>query len=430
MAPLRIPGDKSISHRALMLAVLGRGRSRIRGLLQSADVASTAGALRRLGASIPDLASETIEIEGLGLRGLGENPHDTARATAWAAAHALDCGNSGTTARLMAGIVAGAGLTARFEGDASLSARPMRRVAAPLEAMGARVELPGHGGLPMIVHGGPLHGLTWHSEVASAQVKTAILLAGLVADVPVEIHEAAATRDHTERMLQARGVDVRTEDRTVTLVPRARLDAGDIDVPGDPSSAAFFVGLAAIGAVGDVTLANIGINPGRTGAFRVLRRMGVTLRYDDESLQGGEPVATVVARGGGSLRATVVTPEEVPSLIDELPLIACVAACAAGETRVTGAAELRVKESDRIRAVVSNLRAIGADAEELPDGFVVRGSERPLRGTVTTHGDHRIAMAFGVLGARAGNAITLDAPSCVAVSYPSFWDDLARVRLR
>lgn len=417
MPPLRVPGDKSISHRALMLAVLGSGRSRIRGLLRSADVGSTAAVLRALGATIPDLATETLEIDGLGLRGLR------------ASAEALDCGNSGTTARLMAGIVAGAGLTARFVGDSSLSARPMRRVAAPLDAMGARVELPEHGGLPMLVHGGPMHGLTWRSEVASAQVKTAILLAGLVADVPVEVHESAATRDHTERMLQARGVDVRTEELTVTLVPRGRLDAGDIDVPGDPSSAAFFVGLAAIGVTGEIALANVGINPGRTGAFKVLRRMGVTLRYADELQQGGEPVATVLA-SPGTLRATVVAPAEVPSLIDELPLIACVAARAGGETRVTGAGELRVKESDRIRAIVSNLRAIGAEAEELPDGFVVRGSDRPLKGMVTTHGDHRIAMAFGVLGAVAGNAITLDDPSCVAVSYPSFWDDLAHVRRR
>jgi len=417
VVPLRVPGDKSISHRALMLAVLGSGRSRIRGLLRSADVGSTADVLRRLGATIPDLAAEAIEIEGLGLRGLR------------APTRALDCGNSGTTARLMAGVVAGAGLTARFEGDASLSARPMRRVATPLEAMGARVELPAHGGLPMVVHGAPLHGLTWRSEVASAQVKTAILLAGLVADVPVEVHEPAATRDHTERMLMARGVDVRTEEFTVTLVPRGRLDAADIDVPGDPSSAAFFVGLAAIGAAPEIALAGVGINPGRTGAFHVLRRMGVTLRYADETMQGGEPVATIVATGG-ALRATQVTPAEVPSLIDELPLIACVAARAEGETRITGAAELRVKESDRIRAVVSNLRALGADAEELPDGLVVRGSDRPLRGAVTTQGDHRIAMAFGVLGAVPGNLVTLDDPSCVAVSYPNFWDDLAHVRRR
>ena len=373
--------------------------------------------LRALGASIPDLATGMIEIDGVGLRGLR------------ASADALDCGNSGTTARLMAGIVAGAGLTARFVGDSSLSARPMRRIAAPLEAMGARVELLEHGGLPMLVHGGPLHGVTWHAEVASAQVKTAVLLAGLVADVPVEVHESVATRDHTERMLQARGVDLRTEESTVTLVPHGRLDAGDIDVPSDPSSAAFFVGLAAMGVAGEIALANVGINPARTGAFKVLRRMGVTLRYADEVQQGGEPVATLLA-SAGTLRATVVVPAEVPSLIDELPLIACVAARAGGETRVTGAGELRVKESDRIRAVVSNLRAIGADAEELPDGFVVRGSDRPLKGVVTTYGDHRIAMAFGVLGAVPGNAITIDDPSCVAVSYPNFWDDISSVRRR
>ena len=189
-----------------------------------------------------------------------------------------------------------------------------------------------------------------------------------------------------------------------------------------------FAGLAAMGGAPEVTLENVGINPGRTGAFQVLRRMGASVRFEGVTEQGGEPVATVVARPG-SLRGTVITPDEVPSLIDELPLLACVAARAAGETRVTGAGELRVKESDRIAAVVANLRGIGAEAEELPDGFVVRGSDRPLAGRVITHGDHRIAMAFGVLGAVAGNAITLDAPSCVDVSYPTFWDDLARVRL-
>ncbi len=417
MGPLRVPGDKSISHRALILAVLGRGRSRIRGLLRSADIESTAEVLRALGATIPDLGEETIEIEGVGLRGLR------------VAARPLDCGNSGTTARLMAGVVAGAGITARFVGDASLSARPMRRVSAPLEAMGARVELSAHGGLPMTVCGESLQGITWRSDIASAQLKSAILLAGLVGDVPVEVHEPAMTRDHTERMLQARGVDVQTEGLVVTIVPRATLDAGDIEVPGDPSSAAFFVGLVAIGGAPEIALANVGVNPGRTGAFHVLRRMGVRLRYADELVQGGEPVATLIATAG-TLRSAIISPDEVPSLIDELPLLACVAACAEGETRVTGAAELRVKESDRISAIVSNLRAIGADAEELPDGFVVRGSDRPLAGTVTTHGDHRIAMAFGVLGVLSRNSIVFDDPSCVAVSYPTFWDDLARVRRR
>jgi len=415
MTSLRVPGDKSISHRALMLAALGRGTSRVRGVLRSADVRATAGVLRACGVTIPDLDAAELVIEGVGLRGLR------------APVASLDCGNSGTTARLMAGVVAGAGLTACFEGDASLSGRPMRRVAAPLEAMGARVELPAHGGLPMTVHGASLHGLTWRADVASAQVKSAILLAGLVANVPVEVHEPAATRDHTERMLRARGVDVRTEGLDVLLQPRARLDAGDMDVPGDPSSAAFLAGLAALGVSGELRLENVGVNPGRTGAFQVLKRMGASLRFEAVSDEGGEPVATVVVRGE-ALRGTVITPDEVPSLIDELPLLGCIAARADGETRVTGAGELRVKESDRIKAVVDNLRAVGADAEELPDGFVVRGSDRPYVGRVRTHADHRIAMAFGVLGATPGSTIAIDDPSCVAVSYPTFWDDLARVR--
>ena len=415
---MRVPGDKSISHRALMLAALGRGPSRVRGILQSADIASTASVLRALGVTIPVLDAPELVIEGVGLRGLSSPARD------------LDCGNSGTTARLMAGVVAGAGIVARFTGDASLSARPMRRVAAPLEAMGAKVTLPANGGLPMTVQGTALRGVTWHPEAASAQVKSAVLFAGLLANVPVEVHEPAPTREHTERMFAARGVDVRTEGLVVSLLPAARLDAGDVDVPGDPSSAAFFAGLAALGGTsGALEIENVGINPARAGAFRVLVRMGAALTFESMATQGGEPVATVVA-GGGGLKGMEIDPDEVPSLIDELPLLACVAARAAGETRVTGAAELRVKESDRITAIVANLRAIGADAEELPDGFVVRGSDRPLVGRVVTHGDHRIAMAFGVLGALRGNDIEIDDPSCAAVSYPTFWDDLERVRKR
>jgi len=413
---LRVPGDKSISHRALMLAALGSGQSRIRSLLQSADVESTAGVLRALGVPVPRLDTEEVIVDGVGLRGLKQPSAQ------------LDCGNSGTTARLMSGIVAASAVEATFIGDASLSRRPMRRVAAPLTAMGASVTLPEHGGLPMTIRGAQLRGLTWHPEVASAQIKTAVLLAGLVADVPVEVHEPAATRDHTERMLRARGVDVRSEGLIISLLPTGRLDAGDVDVAGDPSSAMFVVGLAALGGVrgGELRAENVGINPSRVGGFRALTRMGAPLRYEDVSEQGGEPVATI-ACAGGTLRGITITPEDVPGLIDELPLIACVAARAKGETRVTGAAELRVKESDRISAVVESLRAIGADAEELPDGFVVRGSDRPLSGRVVTHGDHRIAMAFGVLGALPGNEIEIDDPSCVAVSWPTFWDELARL---
>ncbi len=412
---LRVPGDKSISHRALMLAALGKGESRVRGLLCSADVHSTAGVLRALGASIPAIAPEAFAVRGAGLRGLRES------------ADALDCGNSGTTARLMSGVLAAIPFDSRVVGDASLSRRPMKRVARPLEAMGARFAFESGDGLPMMVHGGLLRGLTWFSETASAQVKSAILLAGLVADVPVEVHEPAATRDHTERMLRARGVDVRTDGNAVTLLPAGRLDAADTDVPGDPSSATFFVALAAMAAAGSLSIDHVCVNPSRAGAFRALAEMGALIGYEEMHDDGGEPVARLVV-SPRPLRGITIAPDAVPSLIDELPMIACVAARAEGETRVTGAAELRVKESDRIATVVRNLRAVGADAEELPDGFVVHGSDKRYRGKVETEGDHRIAMAFGVLGALDGMAIEVDDPACVSVSYPAFWSDLARVR--
>jgi 3-phosphoshikimate 1-carboxyvinyltransferase len=411
---LRVPGDKSISHRALMLAALGKGESRVRGLLSSADVMSTASVLRSLGAAIPAITPAELTVRGGGLRGLRESAGD------------LDCGNSGTTARLMSGVLAAIPFDSRVTGDASLSKRPMKRVARPLEAMGARFEFSGGDGLPLTVHGGLLRGVTWFSEVASAQVKSAILLAGLVADVPVEVHEPAATRDHTERMLRARGVDVRSEGNVATLLPNGRLDAADTSVPGDPSSATFFAALAAMADGGTLGIEHVCVNPSRTGAFKALAEMGALISYEDVHDDGGEPVALMVV-SPRLLRGITIEPGMVPSLIDELPMIACVAARAEGETRVTGAGELRVKESDRIAVVVSNLKAIGADAEELPDGFVVRGGDRAYRGRIRTHGDHRIAMAFGVLGALDGNSIEMDDRDCVNVSYPDFWRDLARV---
>ena len=411
---IRVPGDKSISHRALMLAALAEGASTVRGILPSADVRSTAAVLRSLGVPIPDLERETVSIAGVGRSGLRTS------------AAPLDCGNSGTTARLMAGILAASPFTSSLVGDASLSRRPMRRVAAPLQAMGATIAPSTDGGLPMTIHGGPLRGLTWHSETASAQVKSAILLAGLVADVPVEVHEPADTRDHTERMLRTRGIDVRSEGGSIALVPGATLLPLDTEVPGDPSSAAFFVALAAMSGGGTIELEHVGINPTRTGAFNVLTRMGASIGFEDFADVGGEPVARLVV-SPRVLGATTIEPQEVPSLIDELPILACVAARAQGETRVTGAGELRVKESDRIAVVVRNLRAVGVDADELPDGFVVRGSDRPLAGRVVTHGDHRIAMAFGVLSVVSGRAIEIDDRDCAIVSFPGFWEVLAHV---
>jgi 3-phosphoshikimate 1-carboxyvinyltransferase len=411
---LRVPGDKSISHRALMLAALATGETRLRGVLQSADVHSTAGVLRALGAEIPQLGPE-LRITGSGLRGLR------------ASSAPLDCGNSGTTTRLMAGVCAGYPFESVFVGDASLSRRPMRRIARPLEAMGAQVMLTADS-LPMTIRGGRLRPIEWMNEKSSAQVKSAILLAALVGGVDAVVREPEASRDHSERMLRASGVAVTAHDKAVKIVPAAALRPLDLAVPGDPSSAAFFAALAVLADRGELHLRGVGLNPTRTGFYAALRRMGAALRFEDEHDQGGEPVGTIVASASaGTLRATTAQGAEIPSMIDELPLLACVAARAAGTTEIRGAAELRVKESDRIAAVVANLRTLGADAEELPDGLRVTGSDRSLRGRVRTHGDHRLAMAFGILGAIPGNAITVDDPACAIVSFPGFWELLGSV---
>ena len=412
---LRVPGDKSISHRSLIFGALAEGESRVTGILQSADVHSTAGVLRALGVNIPPLSPDFV-IRGVGRRGLSQP------------ATGLDCGNSGTTTRLMAGVVGATPVSGTFIGDASLSRRPMRRIARPLEAMGARVTLADHGGLPMTIRGGALHDIEWQSEVASAQIKSAVLLAALVAGVRAKVTEPARSRDHTERMLQARGALIHANGTGVVIEAASPLAALDTAVPGDPSSAAFFAGLGAIADDGELRLEHVCVNETRTGFLMQLQRMGATLREDNRRLEGGEWVADIVV-SPGQLRGTTVTEADVPAMIDELPLLACVAARANGETVITGASELRLKESDRIAAVVSNLRAIGAEADELPDGMRIQGSDRPLRGRIVTHGDHRLAMAFAILGAARGNAIDVDDRDCVGVSYPGFWDDLARAHI-
>lgn len=412
---IRVPGDKSISHRALILSALARGKSHVRNILESADVQSTAQALRALGASIPPLSSKIV-VTGKPAREL------------WSSEAHLDCGNSGTSARLLAGVAAGAGLKATFTGDASLSRRPMRRVAEPLRAMGAVVELAPHGGLPMSVVGGPLRPIAWESTIASAQVKSAILLAALFGGVRAMVTEPHLSRDHTERMLLARGVELTTRGHgtTVEIAGGQTLRPEDVVVPGDPSSAAFFVALGLLAGEADLQLENVCLNPTRIGFIEALRRMRGNVEVHDQRDQGGEPVGTLVPKPS-QLSGIEVNADEVPAMIDELPLLACVATRARGATVVRGAAELRVKESDRITTVVENLRAIGATAEELPDGFRVTGSTNPLHGRAVTHGDHRIAMAFGILGSLHGNDIVIDDRECVAVSYPAFWSDLAGV---
>jgi 3-phosphoshikimate 1-carboxyvinyltransferase len=410
---LRVPGDKSISHRALIFSALAVGESRVTGVLQSADVTSTAGVLRALGAELPQL-SGAMTIRGSGWGALRQPTTD------------LDCGNSGTTTRLMAGVAAALPIAARFCGDASLSRRPMRRIALPLEAMGATVELSPHGGLPMTIRGGSLHDVSWDSQVASAQVKSAILLAALVSGAGARVSEPVRSRDHTERMLAARGAHVHVSDTVVSLDRGSRIEPLDVDVPGDPSSAAFFAGLAALADSGWLRLERVCVNETRIGFLAQLARMGAQVVEESRALEGGEWVANLVV-SSGELHGTVVDPADVPSMVDELPLLACLATRAQGETTITGASELRVKESDRIAAVVANLRSLGADAEELADGMRIRGSSRPLRGRVETHGDHRLAMAFGILGVADGNQIDVDDRECVGVSYPAFWRDLDAV---
>ena len=320
----------------------------------------------------------------------------------------------------MAGIVAAHPFAATFVGDASLSRRPMRRVAEPLEAMGARVALDSGDGLPMTVQGASLHSIGWTTRTASAQIKSAILLAALTARVPVTVTEPRLSRDHTERMLRGRGVEVTVDGTTISLGVAQRLPAVPITVPGDPSGAAFFVALAAMYPGAEVRIPDVCLNPTRAGFMEVVRRMGAPVESQDGT-------HTIIARPAPHLRGVTVGGDEIPSMIDEVPILAALAARADGETIVRGAGELRVKESDRIAATVANLRAVGAEADELEDGLVVRGSQRPLRGRVVTHGDHRLAMAFGVLGSLPGNDIVVDDPACVAVSYPNFWDDLRRV---
>lgn len=407
---VRVPGDKSISHRALILGALASGESRISGLLDSADTRSTASALRALGAQVPELTSR-MRFNGRGLRGLS------------AAAGDLDCGNSGTTVRLLAGVTAAHPFASRFTGDASLSRRPMKRIAEPLSAMGADVEFERDDGLPMTIRGGRLAGVAWNTRGASAQTKSAILFAGLCGRVQVSVMEARRSRDHTERMLASLGAPLNVENNTVTLSPVDSIGPLDLAVPADPSSAAYFVALGVLGVAREVVMPDVCLNPTRIGFVETLKAMGADIECRDKTASAGDSVATVIARPS-TLRSIIIAGEAVPAMIDELPLLACVAAAAGIDIEVRGAGELRFKESDRLAVVVSNLRALGAAAHELDDGFRVNAGSGRLAGRVTTHGDHRIAMSFGVLSRLAGNAIEIDDADCVAVSYPRFWDDL------
>jgi 3-phosphoshikimate 1-carboxyvinyltransferase len=419
----RVPGDKSIGHRAVLFAAIADGSATVRGLSGGGDNRSTVACLRRLGVSIVDVAPGVVTVDGHGLEGLRASADD------------LDCGNSGTSMRLLSGLLASRPFTSRLVGDEYLHARPMRRVADPLRAMGARVEgQPGKKAEeiypPLVVSAlaqGKLIGLTHHSKVASAQVKSAILLAGLAAEGVTTVIEPERSRDHTERMLAAMGAPLTVEDLTVRIDPRGwdgRLRARDFEVPGDLSSAAFLLGAAALVAGSRVLVKGVGINPTRTGVVDALQKMGALITIHDERVVGGEPVADLEC-AGGALTGIEIAGELAVRAIDELPLLAAVAAHATGPTRIRDASELRVKESDRIAATAAMLRALGASVEEHPDGLTIAGGGRVASGVVESHGDHRIAMAGAVCALGAEGETLIRDTGNVATSFPSFAATLA-----
>ena len=428
MRRIRVPGDKSVTQRALIFASLASGESRLRGLLPGEDPQATAAALRALGVDIPPFDGDGAEvrIQGVGLRGLQEPRHD------------LDFENSGTGARLMLGVLAGQPMNVTVTGDASLRSRPMGRVTDPLSKMGAVFREVGEPDrLPLEVRGGTLEPLDYDSPVASAQVKSALLLAGLVSGALVLVSEPHRSRDHTERMLSMSGVSVVSHEaggvwRVELRDPPERIAPLDLEVPGDFSSAAFFLALAILdGVEGGLEIEHVGMNPTRRGLLDVLDRMGASVGADPFAEEdGGEPVSSLRGRPS-KLIGTTVGADEVPAMIDEFPVLAILAARAEGVTRITGAAELRVKESDRILVLVENLRAVGVRAEELSDGLEIEGGDHPLAGRVSSHHDHRIAMAFGVLGALPGNRIEIEGADVADVSFPGFWgmlEDLTAAR--
>jgi 3-phosphoshikimate 1-carboxyvinyltransferase len=420
-----VPGDKSITQRALILSALSEGKSRLSGLLHGGDADSTAGALRALGVQIPLLPSDggEIRVQGVGLNGLV--PSDGV----------LDLGNSGTGARLLTGVLAGSPVDVTLDGDASLRARPMARVVEPLTAMGANFEYEeAEGVLPLAIHGrSPLAPLDWSTRVASAQVKSAILLAGLTGGAFAMVTEPRRSRDHTERLLNQVGASVVSHAvaggwRVELRDPPARIDALDFSVPGDMSSAAFLLALGVLGGAGsELTVEDVGLNPTRIGFLEVLRRMGADMSTHEHADSGTTEPRGNVTVSPADLQGVVVEGDEVPGLIDELPMVAVLAAVAEGETRISGARELRAKESDRITALVTNLRAIGVEVEELEDGLVVQGTNRPLAGNVRAFSDHRIVMAFSVLAALDVHEIEISGASLADVSFPGFRQTLHRL---
>jgi 3-phosphoshikimate 1-carboxyvinyltransferase len=414
---IAVPGDKSISHRAVLLGAIGEGETSVRGFGRSGDTEATIAAVRAVGVTVDEDDVDSLRIQGAGLRGLREPGAP------------IDCGNSGTTLRLLAGILAGQ--QGRFEltGDDSLRRRPVDRIAEPLTQMGAELESD-DGTPPLVVAGGELRGIRYELPVASAQVKSCVLLAGLYAAGQTTVVEPLLTRDHTELMLEAAGVRVTRKQRRVTVGPADHLRLGDVDVPGDFSAAAPFIVAATLLPGSELTIHDVGLNPRRTGLLDVLARMGARITVFNRHKSAGEPVGDLDVRAA-ELTATTVTAEEVPRMVDELPLFALAAGSAHGQSKVEGARELRVKETDRIETVTTSLRALGIRITASDDGLGVRGvPSRPKGGGMSSHGDHRIAMLGAVAGLASREGVELQDAQAVAVSFPGFFELLDSVTQR
>jgi 3-phosphoshikimate 1-carboxyvinyltransferase len=418
---VRVPGDKSISHRALLFGAIAEGETRIEGLLPAEDPLSTAACLRAMGVGVSEIrAGEPVLVQGVGLDGFQE-PENV-----------LDCGNSGTTMRLMLGLLAGrAGRHFVLTGDGSLRRRPMRRVGGPLSEMGASIHGRNGGNLaPLAIAGQHLHGDTIRTPVASAQVKSAILLAALTASGPTTVIEPALSRDHSERMLRAFGADLVVGGpggTQVTVTPGAALRAQQVVVPGDISSAAFWLVAGAITPGAELTIENVGLNPSRTGILEVLDQMGAAIEVLNPRDVAGEPVGDLRVVYG-PLRAFTIGGELIPRLVDEIPVLAVAACCAEGVSRISGAEELRVKETDRLAVMARHLGAMGARLEEHPDGLTIQGFTALHGAEVDSETDHRVAMSLAVASLVAAGDTRLHDSAAAAVSYPVFWDDLARLR--
>ena len=414
---ITIPGDKSISHRAVMFGALAQGMTEITNFLQGADCLSTIDCFRRLGIEIKN-TSDKIIVYGKGLHGLKKS--DTI----------LDVGNSGTTTRLISGILAGQNFETTLTGDDSIQNRPMKRIMEPLSMMGADiVSLRNNNCAPLRITGASLHGIHYHSKVGSAQVKSCILLAGLYADGMTSVTEPSVSRNHTELMLRGFGANVICEDKTAAITPDPELTGQKIEVPGDISSAAYFIAAGLIVPGSEILIKNVGINPTRDGLLRVCKAMGADMTLLNKRENGGEPVADILVRHS-TLNAATIEGELIPTLIDEIPMIAVMACFANGTTVIKDAAELKVKESDRIAVMVENLSRMGAHATATDDGMIIEGGH-PLHGAIIdSHLDHRIAMSFAVAALAAEGETFIKDADCVKISYPNFYDDLSKLQLQ